>query len=88
MRLSEAQATEWMNYYQLLEFSTVVREGNVSKASEKLRISSSAISAQLRSLEDNFGEKLLRPQPGSCRFGPHRLQCFTSAEMGAFETGS
>jgi len=51
---------EWMNYHHLLYFWTVVREGSISKASEKLRISSPAISAQLRSLEENFGEKLLR----------------------------
>lgn len=51
---------EWMNYHHLLYFWTVVREGSISKASEKLRISSPAISAQLRSLENNFGEKLLR----------------------------
>jgi LysR family transcriptional regulator, transcriptional activator of nhaA len=51
---------EWMNYHHLLYFWTVVREGSISKASEKLRISSPAISAQLRSLEENFGEKLLK----------------------------
>ncbi len=51
---------EWMNYHHLLYFWTVVREGSISKASEKLRISSPAISAQMRSFEDNFGEKLLR----------------------------
>ena len=51
---------EWMNYHHLLYFWTVVREGSISKASEQLRISSPAISAQLRSLEENFGEKLLR----------------------------
>ena len=51
---------EWMNYHHLLYFWTVVREGSISKASEHLRVSSPAISAQLRSLEENFGEKLLR----------------------------
>jgi len=51
---------EWMNYHHLLYFWTVVREGSISKASEQLRVSAPAISAQLRSLEENFGEKLLR----------------------------
>jgi LysR family transcriptional activator of nhaA len=51
---------EWMNYHHLLYFWTVVREGSISKASEKLRVSSPAISAQLHTLEENFGEKLLR----------------------------
>ena len=50
---------EWMNYHHLLYFWTVVREGSISTASEHLRVSSPAISAQLRSLEENFGEKLL-----------------------------
>jgi LysR family transcriptional activator of nhaA len=41
---------EWMNYHHLLYFWTVVREGSISKASEQLRVSSPAISAQLRNL--------------------------------------
>jgi len=51
---------EWMNYHHLLYFWTVVREGSIRKASENLRISSPAISAQLRNLEQSFGEKFLR----------------------------
>ncbi len=51
---------EWMNYHHLLYFWTVVREGSISKASEQMRVSSPAISAQIRSLEESFGEKLLK----------------------------
>ncbi len=51
---------EWMNYHHLLYFWTVVRTGSITKASEELRVSSPAISAQLHSLEGNFGDKLLR----------------------------
>ena len=51
---------EWMNYHHLLYFWTVVRTGSIAKASQELRISSPAISAQLHSLEENFGDKLLR----------------------------
>ena len=50
---------EWMNYHHLLYFWTVVRTGSITKASEELRISSPAISAQLRTLEESLGEKLL-----------------------------
>jgi LysR family transcriptional activator of nhaA len=50
---------EWVNYHHLLYFWTVVRAGSIQKASEQLRISSPAISAQLKLLEGQLGEKLL-----------------------------
>lgn len=49
---------EWINYHHLLYFWTVARAGSISKASKQLRISSPAISAQLRSLEKELGENL------------------------------
>jgi len=50
---------EWLNYHHLLYFWTVVRAGSIHKASEQLRVSPPAISAQLKLLEDQLGEKLL-----------------------------
>lgn len=50
---------EWLNYHHLLYFWTVVRAGSIHKASEQLRISPPAISAQLKLLEHQLGEKLL-----------------------------
>jgi LysR family transcriptional activator of nhaA len=50
---------EWLNYHHLLYFWSVVRAGSIHKASEQLRVSSPAISAQLKLLEDRLGEKLL-----------------------------
>lgn len=50
---------EWLNYHHLLYFWTVVRTGSIQKASEQLRISPPAISAQMKQLEDQLGEKLL-----------------------------
>ena len=50
---------EWLNYHHLLYFWTVVREGSINKASEQLRVSAPAISAQLKLLESQLGEKLL-----------------------------
>lgn len=50
---------EWMNYHHLLYFWTVVREGGVVRAAERLRLSQPTISSQIRSLEDAFGERLL-----------------------------
>ena len=50
---------EWINYHHLLYFWTVVRAGSIGRASEQLRLAPPTISAQLRSLEGSFGEKLL-----------------------------
>ncbi len=49
---------EWLNYHHLLYFWTVVRAGSIQKASEELRVSAPAISAQLKLLEEQLGEKL------------------------------
>jgi LysR family transcriptional activator of nhaA len=49
---------EWLNYHHLLYFWTVVREGGVGRAAEKLRLSQPTVSAQVRALEVRFGEKL------------------------------
>ncbi len=50
----------WLNYQHLYYFWTVVRAGGIRPASIELRISPPAISAQLRTLEDTLGEKLLQ----------------------------
>lgn len=53
---------EWLNYHHLLYFWTVVREGGVSRAAEKLHLSQPTISAQLRQLEAALGQRLLQRQ--------------------------
>src|SRR5687768_12133601 len=50
--------TSGLNYHHLLYFWTVVREGGISKAAEKLRLSQPAISAQVKTLEAALGERL------------------------------
>ncbi len=50
---------DWVNYHHLLYFWTVVRAGSIGRACEQLRLAPPTISAQLRSLEESFGEKLL-----------------------------
>lgn len=50
---------EWINYHHLFYFWTVVRAGSIGRASEQLRLAPPTISTQLRSLEENLGEKLL-----------------------------
>jgi LysR family transcriptional regulator, transcriptional activator of nhaA len=49
---------EWLNYHHLLYFWTVVREGSIAQACRQLRLAQPTISAQLRSLENQLGEKL------------------------------
>jgi LysR family transcriptional regulator, transcriptional activator of nhaA len=49
---------EWLNYHHLYYFWTVVRAGSISKAGQQLRVSSPAISSQLRHLEESLGEDL------------------------------
>jgi LysR family transcriptional regulator, transcriptional activator of nhaA len=51
-----------LNYHHLLYFSTVVREGGVSRAAEKLRVSQPTISAQIKRLEEALGERLFQRQ--------------------------
>ena len=65
-----------LNHHHLLHFWTVVREGGVTRASEKLNVSQPTVSGQLRELQEALGEKLLvrsgthaRPH----RRRPHRL---------------
>lgn len=51
---------EWLNYHHLRYFWTVAREGSLRAAAEKLRVSQPSISAQIRELEEAFGERLFR----------------------------
>jgi len=48
-----------LNYQHLLYFWSVVRTGSLTKACEELALSAPTISAQLRTLEERLGEKLL-----------------------------
>jgi LysR family transcriptional regulator, transcriptional activator of nhaA len=49
---------EWLNYHHLLYFWTVAREGGLAPAGKALRLSQSAISGQIRQLEENLGQSL------------------------------
>jgi LysR family transcriptional activator of nhaA len=53
---------DWLNYHHLLYFWTVAREGGVARAAEALRVSQPTVSAQVRALEDAFGERLFQKQ--------------------------
>jgi LysR family transcriptional activator of nhaA len=49
-----------LNYQHLLYFWTVVRTGSVTAAAGELALSAPTVSAQLRTLEERLGEKLLK----------------------------
>ena len=53
---------DWLNYHHLLYFWTVAREGGVSKAAARLRLSQPTISAQIRLLEEAVGSRLFERQ--------------------------
>lgn len=56
------EALPFLNYHHLHYFLTIVKEGGVTRAAEKLRLSQSTLSAQLRTLEDTLGAKLFKRQ--------------------------
>ena len=53
------RSVEPFNYHHLYHFWTVVRQGGVTRASEKLHVSQPTVSTQIRDLERSLGEKLL-----------------------------
>lgn len=49
---------EWLNYHHLFYFWTIVREGGISAAAERLHVGRPSISMQLKSLEGFIGTPL------------------------------
>jgi LysR family transcriptional activator of nhaA len=47
-----------LNYHHLKYFWAVAKDGNLTKTAERLHVSQSALSAQIRQLEDQLGEPL------------------------------
>lgn len=54
----------FLNYHHLRYFRLIATEGNLTRAAEKLRLSPSALSIQLRQLEDNLGQPLFNREKG------------------------
>lgn len=48
----------WINYHHLLYFKLIAEEDSVSKAAEKLSLSQSTLSAQLKQFEETLGVRL------------------------------
>ena len=53
---------KWINYHHLYYFKTIVEEGNISKAAEKLRIGQPTLSAQLKQFEQSLDVPLFERQ--------------------------
>lgn len=53
-----ARSVQHLNYHHLRYFREVAREGHLTRAAERLRVSQSALSAQVRQLEDRLGHAL------------------------------
>ena len=51
-------AVEWLNYHHLLYFWTAAREGGVTRAAKKLRLSQPTVSEQIKRLEELLGNPL------------------------------
>jgi LysR family transcriptional activator of nhaA len=52
----------FLNYHHLRYFRAIANEGSLTRAAERLNISQSALSTQLRSLEDSLGQALFHRQ--------------------------
>lgn len=48
----------WLNYHHLLYFKIIAETGSLARASEVLRVGQSALSMQLKQLEDRLGHQL------------------------------
>ena len=49
-----------LNYHHLHYFWAVARDGNLTRTARQLRVSQSALSAQIRQLEDELGRQIER----------------------------
>ncbi len=52
----------FLNYHHLRYFRAIANEGSLTRAAERLKISQSALSTQLRSLEESLGQPLFHRQ--------------------------
>jgi LysR family transcriptional activator of nhaA len=56
--LGERSAHPPLNYHHLQYFWAVARDGNLTRTARRLRVAQSALSAQIRQLEDRLGQPL------------------------------
>jgi LysR family transcriptional regulator, transcriptional activator of nhaA len=54
-----------LNYHHLRYFREVAQEGHLTRAAERLNLSQSALSTQIRQLEERLGHALFERKGGS-----------------------
>lgn len=70
-----------MELYQLRTFVAVAEEGSLARAAERLSASQPAVSAQIRSLEEEFGLKLFDRLPSGMTITPAGETLWEAAEQ-------
>jgi LysR family transcriptional regulator, transcriptional activator of nhaA len=71
---------EFLNYHHLRYFWVAAREGGLTRAAEKLRVSQPSICTQIKALEHALGEKLLRRTPRGLALTEAGQRVFSFAE--------
>ena len=69
-----------MDFDQLITFLEVARQGSFSRAGEKVFRSQSAVSAQIRQLEQEYGDRLLARSGKTVKLTPAGQVFFEYAE--------
>src|ERR1700682_3421103 len=69
-----------MDFDQLITFLEVARQGSFSRAGEKVFRSQSAVSAQIRQLEQEYGDRLLDRSGKTVKLTPAGRVVFAYAE--------
>lgn len=77
----------WINYHHLYYFMTVVEQGSVSKAAQKLRLGQPTVSAQLKQLEEHLSVSLFDRQHRKLILTEHGKVAFDYAKN-IFKLGS
>jgi LysR family transcriptional activator of nhaA len=76
-----------LNYHHLRYFWAVAREGNLTRAAEQLHVSQSALSTQIKQLEDQFGQALFAREGRALQLTEAGRVALTYAET-IFATGN
>ncbi|HPC59810.1 MAG TPA: LysR family transcriptional regulator [Verrucomicrobiota bacterium] len=71
---------EFLNYHHLRYFWVAAKEGGLTRAAEKLRVSQPSICTQIQALERALGEKLLRRTPRGLTLTEAGQKVFSFAE--------
>ncbi len=71
---------EFLNYHHLRYFWVAAKEGGLTRAAEKLRVSQPSICTQIQALERALGDKLLRRTPRGLALTEAGQKVFSFAE--------